>query len=107
MTEALFAELQGTNCRVTVVHPGAIATNISKNSGVSMPAGMDEEAAKSAARTTSPKDAAKTILDGMEKNEFRVLVGSDSKFLDKFYRFDPKRATVFITNQMAKMLPKT
>ena len=33
LTEGLYAELKDTNVKVTVVHPGAIATNITENSG--------------------------------------------------------------------------
>src|SRR5690606_411475 len=42
LTEGLYAELIDTNVRVTVVFPGAIATNITSNSGLAMPIGEDE-----------------------------------------------------------------
>lgn len=102
MTEALYAETQGTNLHVTVVFPGAVATNITTNSGVSIK-GMDAAAA-SKHKTTTAADAAKQILDGMEANAFRVLVGSDAKFMDVIYRLNPQRAVAFITKQMQDLL---
>ena len=36
LTEALYAELMDTNVAVTTIFPGAIATNIAQNSGVSI-----------------------------------------------------------------------
>lgn len=37
LTEGLHSELTGTNVKVTVVFPGAVNTNISKNSGLNNP----------------------------------------------------------------------
>ena len=48
--------------------------------------------------------AARDILDGVERNRFRVLVGSDAKFLDALYRMAPKRAAAFISKQMKDLL---
>ena len=45
-TEALFAELHETNVAVTIVFPGGVATNITQNSGVAMPAAAEAMAAK-------------------------------------------------------------
>jgi short-subunit dehydrogenase len=36
-TEGLYAELKNTKVKVTVVHPGAIAKNITENSGFGKP----------------------------------------------------------------------
>lgn len=101
LTEGLHSELEGTNCKVTIVFPGAIGTNIAANSGVKLE-GIDPSSAKH--KTLSPKDAAKQILDGMESDAFRVLVGSDASFLDKFYRLSPQRAAGFIAKQMKDLL---
>jgi len=101
LTEGLYAELKTTNVHMTVVHPGAVNTNITANSGVSTPGSAD--ASDAAARTLSSEKAADIIIDAIEKNEYRVMVGSDASFLDKFYRLTPQRAVNFITKQMAKM----
>jgi hypothetical protein len=49
-------------------------------------------------------EAARIILDGMEKNQFRVMVGSDAKLLDRLYRIHPKRAAAFIAGQVRDLL---
>lgn len=101
-TEALYAELKETSVRVTVVFPGAINTNITTNSGIDMP-----KSAGSAEMSSLAADkAAKIILDAMEDNKYRVLVGSDAKFLDILTRIAPEFATNFIRNKMKALLQK-
>ncbi|HVM19671.1 MAG TPA: SDR family oxidoreductase [Egibacteraceae bacterium] len=99
-TEGLHAECSGTNVRVTVVFPGAVATNITANSGVEIPS----MASAKAHRTTSADDAARMILDGMESDAYRVLVGRDAKIMDALYRLSPRRAAALITRQMQDLL---
>jgi short-subunit dehydrogenase len=101
-TEGLYAELKDSNVNVTVVHPGAIATNITANSGLGGPK-IDASSAKNA-MTLSPAKAAKNIIRGMEKNKFRVTVGKDATILDLLYRLNPWVATNFIGKMMKKTL---
>jgi short-subunit dehydrogenase len=89
LTEGLHSELRHTNVRVTVVFPGAVATNITANSGVAIEAPAEGRRGS----ILAADEAASDILDGMEKNQFRVLVGRDAKMLDRLYRLHPKRAT--------------
>ncbi len=102
-TEGLYAELKDTHVNVTVVHPGAIATNITENSGLGKPK-VDLSDPKNAAgkMTLSPAKAAEIIIQAMEQNKYRVTVGKDATFMDYLYRFNPKFATDFIQKQMAK-----
>jgi short-subunit dehydrogenase len=102
LTEGLQAELAATNVRVTVVFPGAIATNIAANSGVSI--GVDPESHSWLTRKADR--AARDILDGMEKNRARVIVGRDARLLDVLYRLNPVRATAFVAKQMKELMPK-
>jgi short-subunit dehydrogenase len=102
LTEGLQAELAQTSVRVTVVFPGAIATNIAANSGVSL-AGNTEGRSW---MMRKPDQAARDMLDGMEKNRLRVIVGHDARLLDVLYRLDPVRATAFVAKQMRELLPK-
>jgi short-subunit dehydrogenase len=102
-TEALFAELQGTPVAVTVVFPGGVGTNITANSGVDMP-NLDPELMKKAPKTVTPADAGRQIIEGLEKGAFRVLIGSDARFMDRFSRLSPRRATLLIANQMKSLL---
>lgn len=101
-TEGLHSECAGTGVGVTIVLPGGVATNITANSGVQLP-GSDGKAA-SGYRMTSAEEAARLILDGVERNAYRVMVGGDAKFMDRFYRLDPRRATAFIAKQMKHLL---
>jgi short-subunit dehydrogenase len=101
LTEGLQAELAQTNVHVTVVFPGAIGTNIAKNSGVSLAThgeGMSWMMRKA-------DRAARDMLDGMEKNRPRVLVGHDARLLDVLYRLNPVRATAFVAKQMRALSP--
>lgn len=104
LTEGLYAELLSTNVRVTIVFPGAIATNITQNSGIAIPAAGNADSAKSFP-TTSAEDAAKIILNGIERDKFQVYVGRDAKMMNYFYRLSPFRATRFMYNQMKGLLP--
>ena len=95
-SESLRHELQMANSpiRLSVVHPGGIATNIARNSrtgtGVTDNARRAEsiERFDNAARTT-PEVAAKTIADGIEANKPRILIGFDAKFIDLLQRLRP------------------
>lgn len=98
-TEALFAELMDTNVRVTAVFPGAVATNIGANSGIEM-----EENAEAASKALQPEVAAEKIIEGMEDDEFHVLVGTDAKMMDKLSRLMPEKAVKIIQKRMASLL---
>lgn len=101
-TEGLYAELKDTQVRVTVVHPGAIATNITENSGLGKP--KMEANSSQAAMTLPASKAAEIIIRAIEKNKYRVTVGKDAALLDYFYRLNPKMATHFIGKMMKKRL---
>lgn len=105
LTEALHAELMETNVKVSVVFPGAIGTNIMANSGVTSNMPKPEDTGKKPVLTPMPPvKAAEIIVDGMEKNKFRIYVGNDSKFLDFMYRVAPGFAINFIAKQMKSLL---
>jgi short-subunit dehydrogenase len=98
-TEALYAESMGTNLAVSGVFPGGVGTNITANSGVEMPVTQDAEPGKGST-VTSAEDAGKQIIEGLEKGAFRVLVGGDAKFMERYARLSPRRATKLIANKM-------
>ena len=100
-TEGLYSELKDSSVRVSVVFPGAIATNITVNSGVNIP----KATSGSSGMTAMPaNEAARIILHGMETNQYRILVGSDSKFMDFLCRLAPEYATNFIAKKMKALL---
>lgn len=102
-TEGLHSELRDTKVGVTVIFPGAIATNITENSGVKIDTSkMDPSQTKY--KTMSANQAARQIISAMERNAFRACVGSDSKFMDFIYRLHPKFAAGFIAKKMGDLL---
>jgi NAD(P)-dependent dehydrogenase (short-subunit alcohol dehydrogenase family) len=84
-TEALRQEMQLENRPVGVscVHPGGIRTNIARDARGGGERTADQKANDFArvARTT-PEDAAKTILKGVERNRARILIGADAHLID-------------------------
>lgn len=102
MTEALQGELRETGVKVTVVFPGAVKTNIKANSGI-----KEENKAKDsqkAMKILSPQQAAKQILDGMEQNRSRIILGKDARAMDFLYRLSPAFASGLIAKKMADKL---
>ncbi|NLA33174.1 MAG: SDR family oxidoreductase [Mollicutes bacterium] len=104
-TEGLYGEMLGTNVGVSIVFPGAIATDIVKNSnkvrGEKNEKGSEET--KTNMKMTSASEAARQIIEGIEKNKFQVYVGNDAKFMNKFYKFSPKKALKMINDKMKDM----
>jgi short-subunit dehydrogenase len=108
-SEALRHELQMAKSpiRLSVVHPGGIKTNIVRNSRAGSGVTDNERRVQSIERfdaiaQTSAKDAALRIIKGIEKNEPRILIGGDARFMDILQRFRP--ATYW--NVMAKRIEK-
>lgn len=106
LTEGLHSELRETSVRVTIAFPGATATNISSNSGVdfSSLAGSGQKTPK--IKTTEASEAARIIIDAMERDAWRVMVGQDAKMMDLLCRLMPERAAALIYKQMRSLLPK-
>ncbi len=103
LTEALRSELVDTNIHVSVIMPGGVATDITKNSGVKISASAVEPSGGNYKMTT-PKEAARTILVGIRSNKPRILVGKDAKFMDLLSRLAPVKASQYITRMMASLV---
>jgi short-subunit dehydrogenase len=101
MTEGLRSELMGTKVGVTIAFPGAVATNITTNSGIALPK-VDEDAP--AFKQTAAPVAAKIMLDAIEKNKARVTVGKDATMMDRISRISPVFAANLIYKQMKSLL---
>jgi short-subunit dehydrogenase len=112
-TEALRMELEmeGACVSATCVHPGGIATNIAMAGKVDpimeKLTGQSVEAHKRRANklinVTTAESAALQILAAVEKNERRVLVGNDAKFLDKLVRVLGSSYQTVVLNKLRKM----
>ena len=96
-TEGLFAELENSNVRVMIVLPGAMDTNITKNSNVEVSSSSDAGSFK----MLSPKDGAEQIINGIKKNKFKLFLGGDSKFLKFLYKINSIWAIRFINKKMS------
>ena len=95
-SESLRHELQiaESPIKLSVVHPGGVATNIARNSRCGSGVTDNTRRAESierfdnAARTT-PASAARQIIRGIERNAPRILIGADARCLDLVQRFRP------------------
>jgi len=104
LTEGLAAELIDTNVKVTVVFPGAIATNITANSGVSSPPTSQPDQ-KGSLKPMPARKAAEIIVRAMERDAQRVFVGRDSAVMNILHRLNPSFAARMIANKMKRALP--
>ena len=98
-TEGLYAELSSSNVHVMIVLPGAMATNITQNSGVEMTQTSSDTS--SSIPMLSASDAADQIITGIVKNKFKIFVGKDAKFMRLLYKWNSKKAIDFINKKMA------
>jgi short-subunit dehydrogenase len=109
-SESLRHELAiaGSPVRLSVVHPGGVATSIARSSRTGV--GVTDNARRAqmidrfetAARTT-PKDAALRIIKGIERNEPRILIGNDARFMDILQRFRPGTYWAPLQRKLEKM----
>jgi short-subunit dehydrogenase len=109
-SEALRHELQtaASPVRLSVVHPGGVATNIARNSRTGSGMTDNERRAQSIERfdavaKTTPKDAALRIIKGIEKNQPRILIGNDARFMDLLQRFRPATYWTVMARRIEKM----
>jgi short-subunit dehydrogenase len=101
LSEGLYAELKDTSVDVMVVFPGAVQTNIVENSGLDTPPANEEGSDYPA---LPPDEAARQILDGMEKGKVRLNVGKDARTMSLLYRLSPGYATDLIAKNMKDLL---
>ena len=100
-SEGLYAEMKNTNNHVMVVFPGAINTNIAQNSNVkiNLPVANDKQK-QTSYKMLEAADAAKQVIRGIEKNKFKLFLGSDAKFMKFMYKLNSKKAIDLITKKM-------
>ena len=102
LTEGLYAEYQNTNLKVTVVIPGGVNTKIIENSGSKPNEKMEN--IKKIIKLPSPQKAAIKIVEGMEKDRFRVFIGIDSKLLNLANKIIPIAAIRIVTKVTSSIL---
>jgi short-subunit dehydrogenase len=112
-SESLRHELQMAKSpvKLSVVHPGGVATNIVRNSRAGT--GVTDNARRaqsierfdSIARTT-PAAAALRIIAGIEKNAPRILIGNDARFMDLLQRLRPGTYWSVLAKRIEKAMTK-
>ena len=109
-SESLRHELAMANSpvRLSVVHPGGVATNIARNSRPGT--GMTDNARRAqsierfdAVAKTTPAAAALRIIQGIEKNQPRILIGNDARYMDLLQRFRPGTYWAVLARKIEKM----
>src|SRR4030081_1437062 len=112
-SESLRHELQmaASPVRLSVVHPGGVATNIVRNSRAGT--GVTDNARRAqlierfdAAAKTTPAAAALRIIAGIEKNQPRILIGNDARFMDLLQRFRPATYWAVLARRIEKAVAK-
>jgi short-subunit dehydrogenase len=95
-SESLRHELQmaGSPIKLSVVHPGGVATNIARNSRTGTGVADNAQRAEAIERfdkvaKTTPQAAALRIIEGIENNKPRILIGTDARMIDILQRLRP------------------
>jgi short-subunit dehydrogenase len=108
-SESLRHELQmaASPVRLSVVHPGGVATNIVRNSRTGVGMTDNERRAQTIERfdsvaKTTPAAAALRIIAGIEKNQPRILIGNDARFMDLLQRFRPATYWAVLARRIEK-----
>jgi short-subunit dehydrogenase len=109
-SESLRHELAMANSpvRLSVVHPGGVLTNIVRNSRTGVGVTDNARRAQSIERfdaiaKTTPPAAAQRIILGIEKNQPRILIGGDARFMDLLQRFRPATYWAVLAKRIEKM----
>jgi short-subunit dehydrogenase len=108
-SESLRHELQtaASPIRLSVVHPGGVLTNIVRNARAGVGVTDNERRAQTIERfdaiaRTTPSAAALRIIKGIEKNQPRILIGGDARYLDLLQRFRPATYWNLLARRSAK-----
>jgi short-subunit dehydrogenase len=112
-SESLRHELAMANSpvRLSVVHPGGVSTNIARNSRTGIGVTDNARRAQSidrfdAVAKTTPAAAALRIIEGIEKNQPRILIGNDARMMDLLQRFRPATYWAVLQRRIEKMTAK-
>ena len=112
-SESLRHELQiaKSPIKLSVVHPGGVATNIVRNARSG--AGVTDNARRAqsierfeAVAKTTPAAAALRIIQGIEKNQPRILIGGDARFMDLLQRLRPGTYWAVLARRIEKAMAK-
>jgi len=107
-TEALMHELDGSSVSISCVHPGGIRTPIAKRARVSAKSDPKTRhvtlAMFDVVAVMPPEKAADRIVEGVQANEPRILVGGDAVRLDRMQRLMPIKYWDFLVRRSRKLM---
>ena len=94
--------------KLSVVHPGGVSTSIVRNSRTGVGVTDNARRAQSIDRfdaiaKTTPAAAALRIIEGIEKNAPRILIGNDARIMDLLQRFLPGTYWAVLQRRIEKM----
>jgi butyryl-CoA dehydrogenase len=102
-------EIERANVSVTTIHPGGIKTNIARNArmdpSVGMIAGDTDAARRDFERVfiTSPAKAARQIVNAIQRDRRRALIGPDAKAIDVVSRLPATLYQSVVTKGAARL----
>lgn len=89
LSESLWEELRATSIGLTVVHPGAVATNIMARAGGDDPELLERISQWFERRAVSPERVSARIIRAIERGTPRVLIAPEAAFGDALKRLAP------------------
>jgi len=89
LSEALWAELRGSGIGVTSVHPGAVKTNIVRDSRSADANAKQQMALRFDRMAMTPEKAAALILRAVERDKLRVMICPEARAADWAKRLFP------------------
>ena len=89
LSESLWEELRATSVGLTVVHPGAVATNIMKRARGDDPELLQRISRWYERHAISPERAAAQIIRAVENGSRRLLIAPEAAFADVLKRLMP------------------
>jgi NAD(P)-dependent dehydrogenase (short-subunit alcohol dehydrogenase family) len=109
LTEALQIEFAGSPLRVSLVCPGGTKTSIMENSPVIEEAkrGALQRNLTGSKQSKSAEYVADVITAGIRRDRTRIMVGADTKVIDKLTRHLPGAYPRLMHKRLAKMYEET
>jgi len=105
--ESLHYELAGSGVQVHSIHPGGVDTNIVRGGRHHRNAQGHTDTQKMQSgfqnlAITTPDEAARIILEGVANGQYRIIVGKDARFADRFQRLFPNLWRKFFARGMKR-----
>jgi short-subunit dehydrogenase len=104
LSESLWEELRATSVGLTVVHPGAVATDIMKRARGDDPELLQRVSRWYERHAISPERAAARIIRAIEKGTPRLLITPEAAFGDLLKRLMPVAGNKILTDTVIRVI---